>query len=125
MKLKFKETQLNITLKPTEDHMGLKKEDYWYLVNLTINNDEYNYELEEKLLTNNEVEQTINTLEQYIKGSIDITEISYITNYLKINLLEEHLELTLIEKLSSNSKKYTVILDKEEVLELINILKTK
>lgn len=125
MKLKFKDTQLDITLKPTTNNIGLKKEDYWYLISLKINNNEYNYEITKEILSNNEIENTINILEQYINNKTNIKEISYITNYIKIDLLDNFIEITFIEELSKSSKKYKVILDEEEVLELINILKNK
>lgn len=125
MKLKFKETQLNIKLDPTNNNIGLKEEDYWYLTTIKVMNNEYNYEITKEILTDKEINSTIDMLEKYINNNIVSKEISYITNYIKFNLYEENIELILIEPLSENSKTYSIVLDKDEVLELINILKQK
>lgn len=124
MKLKYKKTLFDITLKTTDNKVGLKDNDYWYLVTITINNDEYNYEVTKEMLTNNEIESTINILEKYINNN-EINKIDYITNYIKINLLEDKLELTFVEPISETSKRYKVIFNKNEISELINIMKIK
>ena len=125
MKLKFKETQLNIKLDPTNNNIGLKEADYWYLTTIKVMNNEYNYEITKEILTDKEINTTIDMLEKYLNNNIVSKEISYITNYIKFNLYEENIELILIEPLSENSKTYSIVLDKDEVLELINILKQK
>lgn len=124
MKLKHKKTLFDITLKPTNNKVGLKENDYWYLVTIKINNEEYNCEVTKEMLTNNEINNTINILENYINNN-EINIINYITNYIKINLLEDNLELTFIEPISEDSKKYKVIFNKNEISELISIMKTK
>lgn len=124
MKLNFKNTLFDITLKPTENKIGLKENDYWYLVTIKINNDEYNNEVTKEMLTNNEINNTINILENYINNN-EINKIDYITNYIKLNLLEDKLELTFIEPISADSKKYKVIFNKNEISELINVMKIK
>ncbi|MGN1336890.1 MAG: hypothetical protein ACI4WW_00240 [Candidatus Coprovivens sp.] len=124
MKLNFKNTLFDITLKPTENKIGLKENDYWYLVTIKINNDEYNNEVTKEMLTNNEINNTINILENYINNN-EINKIDYITNYIKLNLLEDKLELTFIEPISADSKKCKVIFNKNEISELINIMKIK
>lgn len=124
MKLNFKNTLFDITLKPTENKIGLKENDYWYLVTIKINNDEYNNEVTKEMLTNNEINNTINILENYINNN-EINKIDYITNYIKLNLLEDKLELTFIEPISADSNKYKVIFNKNEISELINVMKIK
>ena len=124
MKLNYKKTLVDITLKPTNNNVGLKENDYWYLVTIKINNEEYNCEITKEMLTNNEINTTINILENYINNN-EINKINYITNYIKIDLLKDKLELTFIEPISTNSKKYKVIFNKNEISELISIFKTK
>ena len=42
MKLIFKNTDLNIELHPSNSNIGLRENDYWYLVSLCVKNEEYN-----------------------------------------------------------------------------------
>ena len=126
MKLIFKNTDLNIELHPSNNNIGLRENDYWYLVSLCVKNDEYNYEINKEILTNNEINNTIDILEQYIDNKTNIKEIKYITNYIKFKLLgNKNLELTIIEKLSKSSKKYSIILEEKEILELLDIMKKR
>ena len=56
----------------------------------------------------------------------NIKEIKYITNYIKFKLLgNKNLELIIIEKLSKSSKKYSIILEEKEILELLDIMKKR
>ena len=123
----YKNTQIKLDIKVTDNNFGIKDEDKWCLVNLLTNNKEFSYNINDEILTLNEIKNTISILEDFICNKIKNTRITYIKNYLKIKLITlkkiKSLELTLVEPKNIGNNTYKIILNEEEIKILLEELK--
>ena len=76
-------TKFKIDTSVTNNNLGIKEDDKWSLINITIKNLEFNYNIKEEILTLNEIKNTVSILEDFLCNKIKNTRITYIKNYLK------------------------------------------
>lgn len=123
----YKNTQIKLDIKVTNNNFGIKDEDKWCLVNLLTNNEEFSYDINDEILTLNEIKNTISILEDFICNKIKNTRVTYIKNYLKIKLITlkkiKSLELTLVEQKNIGNNTYKIILNEDEIKILLEELK--
>ena len=123
----YKNTQIKLDIKVTDNNFGIKDEDKWCLVNLLTSNKEFSYNINDEILTLNEIKNTISILEDFICNKIKNNRITYIKNYLKIKLITlkkiKSLELTLVEPKNIGNNTYKIILNEEEIKILLEELK--
>ena len=77
-------TKFKINISVTNNNFGIKEDDKWCLINITIENLDFNYTIKEEILTLNEIKNTISILEDFLCNKIKNTRITYIKNYLKL-----------------------------------------
>lgn len=120
-------TEFNIDIKVTNNNFGIKEDDKWCLVNILINNLDFNYNVKDEILTLNEITTTISILEDFLCNKIKNTRITYIKNYIKIKLVTskkiKSLELTLIEPKNIGNNSYKLVLNENEIKVLLEELK--
>ena len=120
-------TKFKINISVTNNNFGIKEDDKWCLINITIENLDFNYTIKEEILTLNEIKNTISILEDFLCNKIKNTRITYIKNYLKLKLITSKkiktLELTLIEPKNVGNNTYKLSLPEKEINKIIEEFK--
>lgn len=120
-------TKFKINISVTNNNLGIKEDDKWCLINITIENLDFNYTIKEEILTLNEIKNTISILEDFLCNKIKNTRITYIKNYLKLKLITtkkiKTLELTLIEPKNVGNNTYKLSLPEKEINKIIEEFK--
>ena len=120
-------TKFKINISVTNNNFGIKEDDKWCLINITIENLDFNYTIKEEILTLNEIKNTISILEDFLCNKIKNTRITYIKNYLKLKLITtkkiKKLELTLIEPKNVGNNTYKLSLPEKEINKIIEEFK--
>ena len=120
-------TKFKIDTSVTNNNLGIKEDDKWCLINITIENLDFNYTIKEEILTLNEIKNTISILEDFLCNKIKNTRITYINNYLKLKLITikeiKTLELTLIEPKNVGNNTYKLSLPEKEINKIIEEFK--
>lgn len=120
-------TKFKINISVTNNNFGIKEDDKWCLINITIENLDFNYTIKEEILTLNEIKNTISILEDFLCNKIKNTRITYIKNYLKLKLITtkkiKTLELTLIEPKNVGNNTYKLSLPEKEINKIIEEFK--
>ena len=120
-------TKCKIKISVTNNNFGIKEDDKWCLINITIENLDFNYTIKEEILTLNEIKNTISILEDFLCNKIKNTRITYIKNYLKLKLITtkkiKKLELTLIEPKNVGNNTYKLSLPEKEINKIIEEFK--
>jgi len=120
-------TKFKIDTSVTNNNLGIKEDDKWCLINITIENLDFNYTIKEEILTLNEIKNTISILEDFLCDKIKNTRITYIKNYLKLKLITtkkiKTLELTLIEPKNVGNNTYKLSLTEKEINKIIEEFK--
>lgn len=120
-------TKFKIDTSVTNNNFGIKEDDKWCLINITIENLDFNYTIKEEILTLNEIKNTISILEDFLCNKIKNTRITYIKNYLKLKLITtkkiKTLELTLIEPKNVGNNTYKLSLPEKEINKIIEEFK--
>lgn len=120
-------TKFKINISVTNNNFGIKEDDKWCLINITIKNLEFNYNIKEEILTLNEIKNTVSILEDFLCNKIKNTRITYIKNYLKLKLITSKkiktLELTLVEPKNIGNNTYRLLLSELEINKIIEEFK--
>lgn len=120
-------TKFKINISVTNNNFGIKEDDKWCLINITIENLDFNYTIKEEILTLNEIKNTVSILEDFLCNKIKNTRITYIKNYLKLKLITtkkiKTLELTLIEPKNVGNNTYKLSLPEKEINKIIEEFK--
>ena len=120
-------TKFKINISVTNNNFGIKEDDKWCLINITIKNLEFNYNIKEEILTLNEIKNTVSILEDFLCNKIKNTRITYIKNYLKLKLITSKkiktLELTLVEPKNIGNNTYRLLLSELEINRIIEEFK--
>lgn len=123
----YNNTNIKLEIKVTNNNFCLKESDLWCLVNLSVNNKEFDYNINKEIITLQEVKSTINIIDDFLCNKIKAKRISYIKNFIKIKLntykKNKYLELILIEPKDIGNNSYKIILNESEIIKINKLLK--
>lgn len=126
MKLKYKNTNINYTVKKTTNKEGLANNDSWLMVNFNVKNDEFSYHSNRESLSLGEIIEACNIIRNCYDEPVNVNKkIAFIKNYFKIYLKNTPLKKTMIlELIDLNNVKganYKVYFEQEEILDFVSL----
>ncbi len=126
MKLKYKNTNINYTVKKTTNKEGLANNDSWLMVNFNVKNDEFSYHSNRESLSLGEIIEACNIIRNCYDEPVNVNKkITFIKNYFKIYLKNTPLKKTMILELIDLNKvkgaNYKVYFEQEEILDFVSL----
>lgn len=126
MKLKYKNTNINYTVKKTTNKEGLANNDSWLMVNFNVKNDEFSYHSNRESLSLGEIIEACNIIRNCYDEPVNVNKkITFIKNYFKIYLKNTPLKKTMILELIDLNKvkgaNYKVYFEQDEILDFVSL----
>ena len=121
----LKNNNLTIDIQKTKDNIGLNNNDYWYQIEININNET----IKEKMLTNTELNDIITKLKELTETKKRIKErIRFTKNYLILYLEKNTKRSIAILKIiypNKQKKSKTISFENKEINSLLKQLQSK
>lgn len=127
MKLKYKDTELNIIIHETKNRVGLDKDDVWCEMSFIAVNKNFHHEVWRKSLTKSETLSSIERMKNYYyKGKLE-DNMTFIKNYFTVNFYpiidgKKIMEIFTITILNGKTIKHVIKFEDKEIAEFIEMV---
>lgn len=126
MKLKFKNTNINYTVKKTTNKEGLASNDSWLMVDFNVNNEEFSYHNCRESLSLGEIIEACTVIHKLYDEPVAVKKkITFIKNYFIIYINntpeKKKMVLELVNLDDNKHNNYKVYFEQEEILEFVNL----
>ena len=121
MMLNYKNTKYYLKINVTNNDIGLTNNDVWCNVDITIKNDEFEYQVNRQSFSKNELTKIVNNLKTSYYKNEKPPKLYFIKNYFTINCYfiknDKYLDLNLINPENTKYKNYAITFKNTEILE--------
>ncbi len=126
MKLAYKNTEYKLKISLTKNKIGLLNDDVWCNVELTLNNNEFNYHINRESLSKKELNNIVNTLKKGYLENKKPHKLFFIKNYFTIRCYfvntDKYMALNLIKPENTTFKNYKIIFKNNEILDFLHLI---
>ena len=120
MMLNYKNTKYYLKINVTNNDIGLTNNDVWCNVDITIKNDEFEYQVNRQSFSKNELTKIVNNLKTSYYKNEKPPKLYFIKNYFTINCYfiknDKYLDLNLINPENTKYKNYAITFKNTEIL---------